>query len=117
MTTMFNWQKFTQHFSMKISLPHLLIGVIAAAFSFSDQSSLNNRSHETDIITIASVMVNLHEYQSDKDVQSLSSCINKNSKSFVQLKSTFISYDNFSPTILRLTPNNGIRAGPDLLWS
>ncbi|WP_121145912.1 hypothetical protein [Orbus hercynius] len=108
------WQRFKQHFTIRVALPHLLLGVIAAAFSLSAQSTLPaSQQQAASIITIASVMVSLHEYQSDNQVQpiGLASCHRQLSRAIPFLAATYTE----RLTVIRLTPYNGIRAGPTFL--
>ncbi|WP_392561496.1 hypothetical protein RHO12_10145 [Orbus sturtevantii] len=105
------WQKLSKRFVIKIALPHLLLSVLATAFSLSAQGGLlpANQSPQANIIAIAAVIVNLHEQQSDKQVQPV--CLFKEQLQLVDVPFVPTQYNDFIPAI-RLTPNNGIRAGP-----
>lgn len=107
------WHKFSKHFTIKVALPHLLFGVIAAAFSLSAQSSIPVNQQPTNIIAITAVMVNLYEHQSDNHIQTVC-VVNTKQKVSQQVTSVSIDYSDASP-VIRLTPYNGIRAGPTYL--
>lgn len=112
MVMMYYWQKLGKCFTIKVALPHLLLGVMVAALSLSDQTALSTKStnpRTTNIIAIASVMVNLHESQSDVVIQSQYPIVNKIAVQFTPVLPTFCIE---SGKVIRLTPNNGIRAGP-----
>lgn len=107
------WRTFSKHFAIKIALPHLFFGMIAAAFSLSVQSAAPVTQQPANIITIAAVMVNLYEHQSDNQIQTV--CITNVKQQVNQpLLPSSINYDDVSP-VIRLTPYNGIRAGPVFL--
>lgn len=111
------WKNFSKRFTIKVAISHLLLGAIAAAFSFSDISTLSARSGEANIVSIASVMVNIQEHQSDADIQSQLPSTIKHVPISIQMDSlSFLKYSEPS-LIIRLTPNNGIRAGPSSLLS
>jgi len=104
------WQKLSKRFVIKIALPHLLLSVLATAFSLSAHGGLPaNQSQPANIITIATVMVNLQEYHCDKQTQSISLFPDEPQLFHIPFSST--QYNAFIP-VIRLTPNNGIRAGP-----
>lgn len=91
----------------------MLLSVLAAAFSLSAQGSLPaNQSQPANIITIATVMVNLQDHHSDKKVQL--TCLYNNELEFVNASFVPTQYRGFIPAT-RLTPNNGIRAGPSFI--
>lgn len=107
------WHKFSKHFAIKVALPHLFFGVMAAAFSLSAQSSVPVNQQPANIITIAAVMVNLYEHHSDNQIQTTHIA---NTKQLVSENITpcLISYCDEIP-VIRLTPYNGIRAGPTIV--
>lgn len=109
------WHKLSKRFAIKMALPHLLFGVVAAAFSLSAQSGLPASQQPANIITIAAVMVNLQELQSDRQMQTI--CIADNQQQMViDTPLSAIQYQASIP-VIRLTPNNGIRAGPFSLFA
>lgn len=108
------WQNVSKQLAIKMALSHLLLGLIAASFGLFDQNCHVIRSPETNIITIASVMVSLQEYQTNK-VSSSAPIITQPKSSYLKLiPATNFLYQQIIP-VVRLTPYNGIRAGPILL--
>lgn len=104
------WHKLTKRFTIKITLPHLLLGVIATAFSLSVQTGLPANLSQANIIPIAAVIVTLHEHQSDNQTKSVVIAHAQHKLIYNQPPSS-PSYNEIIFAI-RLTPNNGIRAGP-----
>lgn len=104
------WHKLTKRFTIKITLPHLLLGVIATAFSLSVQAGLPANSSQANIIPIAAVIVTLHKHQSNNQIKSVVT-VHTQHKLIYNRSSSSLSY-NKTIFAIRLTPNNGIRAGP-----
>ncbi|MCO6552525.1 MAG: hypothetical protein J6563_06100 [Gilliamella sp.] len=109
--TMINyWQKLSKRLPIKIAFPHLLLGVIATVFSLCQHDALPTESSvsQIEIIAIASIVQDHQEID------------RKKSQTLPQLQKQCIvalfirpNYIELSPSkVIRLSPYNGIRAGP-----
>lgn len=110
MTAIYYWQQLSKRLFIKTALSHLLLGVIAAGFSFSQPIAMPIQTavSPVGIIAIAAIVQD-HQTVNKRSPQSLS-----------QAKIHYFSsqiilpiYDEISPSkVIRLSPYNGIRAGP-----
>ncbi|MDF7666286.1 hypothetical protein PT273_00185 [Orbaceae bacterium ESL0727] len=109
MTVVHYWQQFSKRLIIKTALSHLLLGVIAAGFSLSEQNALSVQTlqaplaEQVEIMTIAAL------------AQDQSAIITMPDNPQLIVKSADLSPCNqyIAPHCkLTLLPNNGIRAGP-----
>lgn len=117
MMSISRWQSMTNRFTIKITLPQLLLGFIAASFGLFDQSSCIARLPDTNIIAITTVMANLQDYQTNNSIHSQFHTNNRSNEGYFKLKHVIIFQYRQVFKIVRLMPNNGIRAGPIFLFS
>ncbi|XKM13857.1 hypothetical protein RCS94_01455 [Orbaceae bacterium ac157xtp] len=105
------WHKLSQRFAIKIALPHLLLGVMAASFSLSNQSVIPTNQPINHLVTITTVMASLQDSQNEAVVANpfINELVKSTSNIFV---SHFALWQVDSVKPVRLTPYNGIRAGP-----
>lgn len=104
------WQRLTKRLIIKKALSHLLLGVIATGFSLSEQNALPvHFSNSVNIITIAS-LVQVHEQQivNRAITHVLHRPVNSFNADAVVPTYCYIPLGN----VIRLSPHNGIRAGP-----
>lgn len=104
------WQKLSKRLIIKTALSHLLLGVIAAGFSLSQQDVLPAESpvSQVGIIAITSI-VQEHQVAS----QTASQTLLQLQKQHFSKQISFPYYNYLLPSkVIRLSPNNGIRAGP-----
>lgn len=104
------WQKLSKRLIIKTALSHLLLGVIAAGFSLSQQDVLPAESSisQVGIITITAI-VQEHQATARTESQTLSQLQKQHFS--VQISSPYNDY-LLPNKVIRLSPNNGIRAGP-----
>ncbi|WP_085248366.1 hypothetical protein [Gilliamella mensalis] len=109
--TMINyWQKLSKRLIIKTALSHLLLGVIAAGFSLCQHEALPAETSisQIGIIAIASIVQD-HKKADRKKSQALPHL----KKQCITARFITPSYVEFSPSkVIRLSPYNGIRAGP-----
>ncbi|MWN06156.1 hypothetical protein [Gilliamella sp. Pas-s95] len=109
--TMINyWQKLSKRLIIKTALSHLLLGAIAAGFSLYQQEALPLEASVSQIGIIAiSSIVQDHQEVDRKKSQTLphsqKQCI---AALFIAPNDIELS----SSKVIRLSPDNGIRAGP-----
>ncbi|OCG06615.1 hypothetical protein A9G13_10140 [Gilliamella sp. wkB178] len=107
------WQKLSKRFIIKTALSHLLLGVIATGFSLCSQDGLPAEASVPQVGIIAiTAIVPEHQSVIPKQSQTLS----RLQKQYVRIKDLSLNYSNISPSkIIRLSPYNGIRAGPQTI--
>jgi hypothetical protein len=104
------WQKLSKRLIIKTALSHLLLGVIATGFGLCQNEALPSESDVSHcgIIAITSIVQD-HRETTQRKSQTLA---------YSQKQHTIVllitpSYDDLSPSkAIRLSPYNGIRAGP-----
>jgi hypothetical protein len=108
------WQNMTKRFAIKVALPHLLLGLLATTFSLFDQTTYIGSVPETNISTIAAVIVNFQQYRSANQVDTPFPISIKYYLNRLNFKLPSFTQDKHTVKVIRLTPSNGIRAGPGL---
>ncbi len=105
------WQKISKRLIINTALSHLLLGVIAAGFGLYQENALPAQSSasQVGIITITRIVQD-HQTPITTTSQTL---VLAQKRQYYRLI-TPLNYRDVSPNpIIRLSPNNGIRAGPD----
>lgn len=109
MKTASYWHKLSQYLMIKTALPHLLLGVIATGFSFSQQANLPIQTavSPVSIIAITEIVQERHvAFQNQSEIRL------ETDYSAIQPVITQTDGDVSPSKTIRLTPYNGIRAGP-----
>ncbi|MWN89749.1 hypothetical protein GQ597_03360 [Gilliamella sp. Pra-s65] len=104
------WQKLSKRLIIKTALSHLLLGVIAAGFGLCQNEALPSESDvsQSGIMTITSIVQD-HQETAPKQSQTLAHTQKQHITAFLITP----NYDDLSPSkAIRLSPYNGIRAGP-----
>ncbi|MCO6538747.1 MAG: hypothetical protein J6569_01280 [Gilliamella sp.] len=104
------WQKLRKRLIIKTALSHLLLGVIAAGFGLCQNEALPSESDvsHSRIIAITSIVQD-HRETAQRKPQTLA-CSQKQHTVVLLIMP---NYDDLSPSkAIRLSPYNGIRAGP-----
>lgn len=104
------WQKLSKRLIIKTALSHLLLGVIAAGFGLCQNEALPSESDvsHSGISAIASIVQD-HQETAKRTSQTLASTKKQHTVAFLITP----NYDDLSPSkAIRLSPYNGIRAGP-----
>lgn len=110
MTVINYWQQISKRLIIKTALSHLLLGVIATGFGFYEKGVLPIQSSSTQVGIIAiTAIVQDHQTPIRKESQTLP----LSQKTHYDKQIVSLSYDKMNPsTVIRLSPYNGIRAGP-----
>ncbi|OCG25681.1 hypothetical protein A9G45_01905 [Gilliamella sp. HK2] len=110
MTVINYWQKISKRLIIKTALSHLLLGVIATGFGFHQENALPAQQliSQVDIITITAI-VQEHQSQLKIKPQTFVSSQKQYFDKQILLQNNDALCLN---TTIRLSPNNGIRAGP-----
>lgn len=110
--TMINyWQHISKRLIIKTALSHLLLGVIATGFGFYQQNALPVQSVTTQVGIIAITEIVQDQQIPTKKASQILSLL---SKQHYDKQIIARNYDEVSPnTVIRLSPYNGIRAGPN----
>ncbi|OCG13850.1 hypothetical protein A9G41_07750 [Gilliamella sp. Nev5-1] len=107
---MYYWQKLSKSLIIKTALSHLLLGVVAAGFSLCQHEALPSEASvsQIGIIAIASIVQDHLEVERKKS-QTLSHLQKRCIAAFFVIPNSI----ELSPSkVIRLSPYNGIRAGP-----
>lgn len=110
MTLINYWQQISKRLIIKTALSHLLLGVIAAGFGLYEENALPVQSSSTQVGIIAITAI-VQDHQAPIRKKSQTSSLLKEEHYNKQIIS--LNYDEVTPnTVIRLSPYNGIRAGP-----
>lgn len=110
MTLINYWQQISKRLIIKTALSHLLLGVIAAGFGLYEENALPVQSSSTQVGIIAITAI-VQDHQAPIRKKSQTSSLLEEEHYDKQIIS--LNYDEVTPnTIIRLSPYNGIRAGP-----
>ncbi|OCG22217.1 hypothetical protein A9G11_07500 [Gilliamella sp. wkB108] len=110
MTVIDYWQKLSKRLIIKTALSHLLLGVIATGFSLCQQNALPSESSVSQVGIIAITAI-VQENQTATKTESPTLAYSQKQHSAVEIIS--LNYGETTPSkVVRLSPNNGIRAGP-----
>lgn len=103
-------KKLHKRLIIKTALSHLLLGVIAAGFGLYEENALPVQSSSTQVGIIAITAI-VQDHQAPIKTKSQTSSLLKEEHYDKQIIS--LNYDEVTPnTVIRLSPYNGIRAGP-----
>ncbi|MCX8670596.1 hypothetical protein J3U22_04315 [Gilliamella sp. B2865] len=103
-------KKLHKRLIIKTALSHLLLGVIAAGFGLYEENALPVQSSSTQVGIIAITAI-VQDHQAPIRKKSQTSSLLKEEHYNKQIIS--LNYDEVTPnTVIRLSPYNGIRAGP-----
>ncbi|KDN10200.1 MULTISPECIES: hypothetical protein [unclassified Gilliamella] len=106
------WQKLNKRLIIKTALSHLLLGVIAAGFGLCQNEALPSESDvsHSGIIAITSIVQD-HRETAQRKLPTLALSCSPKQHTVVLLITP--NYDDLSHSkAIRLSPYNGIRAGP-----
>lgn len=110
MTLINYWQQISKRLIIKTALSHLLLGVIAAGFGLYEENALPVQSSSTQVGIIAITAI-VQDHQAPIRTKSQTSSLLKEEHCDKQIIS--LNYDEVTQnTVIRLSPYNGIRAGP-----
>ncbi len=103
-------QILSKRLNIKIALSRLFLGVIAAGFSLCSQDAILFESSTSQVGIIAiTAIVQEHQTATTTKSQTLS----RSKKHYIEEQIIPLNYSDISPSkAIRLSPYNGIRAGP-----
>ncbi|OCG18591.1 MULTISPECIES: hypothetical protein [unclassified Gilliamella] len=112
MTMIYYWQKISKCLIIKTALSHLLLGVMAAGFGLYQHEALPSEASvsQIGIIAIASIVQDHQEIERKNSQTLLLLYLQKKYNTELFITPNCIE---LSPSkVIRLSPYNGIRAGP-----
>ncbi|OCG09444.1 hypothetical protein [Gilliamella apicola] len=105
------WQKISKRLIINTALSHLLLGVIAAGFGLYQENALPAQSSTSQVGIIAITLI-VQDHQTPITTKSQTLALSQKPQCYRSI--TSLNYRDVSPNpIIRLSPNNGIRAGPN----
>ncbi|OCG01452.1 hypothetical protein [Gilliamella sp. wkB112] len=107
------WQKLSKRFIIKTALSHLLLGVIATGFSLCPQEGLPT---ETAVPQVGIIAITAIVQEHQPAITTQSQTLSRLQKQYVKVQVISLNYSDISPSkVIRLSPYNGIRAGPQTI--